>query len=155
MTDTAKTKCQHGQFFDLNYCKECETLWAKIRERVRADLLTEVSRAICIAEGIPADRPRDAAEAWLLVARHECDLAERTEAATMLGVAARVGAVRAARLGRDWLHAQLLAVKFLEDSALGERPRAVITKMLGQIADELRRALPTIPVVAPVKASLR
>jgi len=31
MTLHTKTQCQHGQPFDLNYCKQCEDLWAEIR----------------------------------------------------------------------------------------------------------------------------
>lgn len=117
-------------------------------------LYEAVSRAITDAEAVADQRSRDAAAAWLHVARLERSIAELTAASTVSGEAARIGAVHAALQGRDVGLADELARLYLADTTLTERPRAELERLHSQ-AEAERAALTTRdPQILPVNAKI-
>ena len=118
------------------------------------ELYEEVSLAIANAEAIPEARRRDAAVAWLGVAQLERRIAEQRDASTVSGVAARVGAVRAAIQGRDLRLAEELATAYLVDVALAERSRGALEQLLAEVTRELQPLTTLDPEILPVDAKI-
>jgi hypothetical protein len=118
------------------------------------DLYEAVSRAIADAEGMPDERSRDTAAAWLHVARLERAIAEQTAASTVSGEAARIGAIRAALQGRDVGLACELARLYVVDATLGERPRAELERLRSQAEADLATLTTCDPQILPVNAKI-
>lgn len=118
------------------------------------ELYDAVSRAIIEAEGVPEPRAREAAAAWLHVARLERSIAERTAGSTVSGEAARIGAVRAALQGGDVGLAQELALLYTADATLAERPRAELERLRSQAEADRAALTSSNPPVLPVHAKI-
>lgn len=118
------------------------------------DLYEAVTRAIADAEAVADQRSRDAAVAWLHVARLERSIAELTSASTVSGEAARIGAVRAALQGRDVGLADELARLYLADTSLADRPRDELARLHSQAEAELAALTTRDPQILPVNAKI-